>query len=149
MIGAFRSPGFTRFGCQRHRSISGLLYGRRRIYFSVNRIEVKEAAHYGQPGGGESKLRVELDCLSIGVGCILVVTIAIPISLDGKAAQIDVVGTGIISRPGSNHFLLCAGQLRVELLRNSRGHFAFYAKDIVQLAVVTLRPDMRVGYRFD
>src|SRR5438477_1639365 len=140
VIGAFRRPRFTRFRCQRHRSISGLLYRRGRIYFSVNRIEVKEAAHYGQPGGGESKLWIELDRLSIGVGCILVVTVAIPISLDGKAAQIDVVGTGIISRPGSNHFLLCAGQLRVELLRDSRGYFAFYSEDVVQLAVVALRP---------
>ena len=47
----------------------------------------------------------------------------------------------------SHHLLLRAGKLRLQGVRHRLGNVTLHRKNIAQLAIVDLRPEMRIGHR--
>ena len=66
--------------------------------------------------------------------------------LDAHATEIRIVSGRVCRRRLSANPLY---QLRIELLCDRIRYFGFYGKDIIELAVVTVRPQVSVGAGID
>src|SRR5581483_9556748 len=110
-------------------------------------VKEKKATEHREPRPGESKLRIELHCLSVRGCCMSIALITIFILFDRQSPEIGVISSGIVSRLVSNLFLLRAGQPGVELFGDCGGHLTFDAEDVVEFAIVTFGPNVFVRGR--
>ena len=60
--------------------------------------------------------------------------------LNGEATEISVIGGCVLCWLLGHGFLFRSGKLGIELVGDGAGHFAFHSKDIVEGAIVALRP---------
>ena len=69
-----------------------------------------------EPRPGESKIRIELNCLCVTAFSVAVDFITVVVMLDRKRAKIRVVGGRVLSRLVCNCSLLSAGEFGIQLV---------------------------------
>ena len=74
---------------------------------------------------------------------------ATAVALDFQRSQIEVVRDEVFSRLRIDNRFLCGRELGLQLLGNGFGDLALDGKDIGQIAIVGLRPEMRIVTRID
>src|SRR5262249_54250565 len=104
--------------------------------------------HTRKPCPSERKIRIKLHCTLIRIdGCLCCSVEEGATCFKSQPAQIRIVSLRIVCRFSCQSLLLATAELRLQRLRDSLGDLALNRKDVSQLPIIGLSPEVGIGLR--